>query len=234
MNGYCEFFFYGFKKTNAGEEETLICFSLSWFDADTYILNPNVPLEAFLPPANDPAYSHVSFICGDDHHGLNYGGFLIRVEPWTLHLLSAAMALPSFRPDLALPFTDQSAVEWIVAPQDPSIPVFPPRNYDQADYFTSRRANIPQRWLNAYVGRRTWDGTPIDAAKKQKANSVREGDLLVHFAGHGNEKRERMTAFMDAAERDSHIWAKPFDQTSLREEVGSFWDAWKAKQETVS
>jgi hypothetical protein len=79
----------------------------SWFDADTVVMNPNIPIELFLPPVDFPDI-HVIF--SKDWNGLNNGVFPIRVHPWSVELLSAVIAYPHYFPDTQLVFRDQSAL----------------------------------------------------------------------------------------------------------------------------
>jgi galactosyl transferase GMA12/MNN10 family len=206
----------------------------SWFDADSYLLNPNVPLEAFLPPADDPAFRNISFLGGHDHRGLNAGVLMIRVDQTALHLMSTGLALPRFRPDLKLKFAEQTALSLVLGEPASIFPASSHPEDDPPDFFARRSAIVPQRWFNAYLGERSWNGTKLQdldgKPRKEKANSVKPGDLLVHFAGHSQEKRDRMTAFIDAAERNASAWVRPFAQTGLDEEVRRFWLRWKAEQ----
>ena len=84
----------------------------SWFDADTVVVNAKIPLEMFLPPS--PEFDHVHFLCGSDHHGLNDGAFLLRVHPYSLHLMAAALSVESLRPEVDLKYSEQSAIEHVV------------------------------------------------------------------------------------------------------------------------
>lgn len=48
-------------------------------------------------------------------------------------------------------------------------------------------------------------------------------DLLLHFAGSGDTKRKRMTAFMDAWDMDNSNWVMPVNNTGIQREIADFW-----------
>ncbi|EED11621.1 conserved hypothetical protein [Talaromyces stipitatus ATCC 10500] len=72
---------------------------LFWTDADTVLMNPNLPLETFLPP---PDVLNVHLLLTKDWNGMNNGVFPIRVHPWSVELLSAALAYPVMNPNVEL------------------------------------------------------------------------------------------------------------------------------------
>jgi len=47
-------------------------------------------------------------MCGNDH------AFLMRVNDWTLHLMTAAIIVETFRPERHLRYSEQSAIEHLV------------------------------------------------------------------------------------------------------------------------
>jgi hypothetical protein len=183
---------------------------LFWFDADTYLLNPHIPLSIFLPPED---HSHIHLLCTNDHNGLNDGAFFARVGPWTVHLMAAALSLEELRPTVSLKYSEQSAIEHLIT---------------QEAYYANHTAILPQRWFNAFVGPRDWDGE-IKKGKQLEGHGVREGDLLVHFAGRGDTKRERMRRFMNAVERDRGKWEVKVQETEIEGEVREFWRGWSSE-----
>ncbi|KAJ6059797.1 hypothetical protein N7444_003436 [Penicillium canescens] len=132
-----------------------------WFDADTVVMNPNIPIELFLPPADFPDI-HVIF--SKDWNGLNNGVFPIRVHPWSVELLSAVIAYPHYFPNTQLVFRDQSALGKLL---------------ENDDYFRNSTIYAPLRWFNAYRG--APDGSLNDYIPPEF--QLRKGDFLVHFAG---------------------------------------------------
>ncbi|KAH2958921.1 hypothetical protein ACP6JB_008245 [Aspergillus fumigatus] len=51
---------------------------LFWFDSDTVLMNPNMPLETFLPP---PELPNVHLLTSRGWNGLHGGVFFLRVHP---------------------------------------------------------------------------------------------------------------------------------------------------------
>jgi hypothetical protein len=197
---------------------------LFWFDADTIILNPKIPLELFLPP---PSHPQISFLCGYDHNGLNDGAFLLRVDDYSLHLLSAALTVESFRPEVDLKYSEQSAIEHVATSTTDF--VRPWDNFTYAQGF----ARIPQRWLNAYMGPRTATGE-VKPKKQITGNSVREGDLLLHFAGSGDTKLKRINKFLNALENDREGWELEVKDTDVEAEIRQFWLSFDSDREAGS
>ncbi|EAL84784.1 glycosyltransferase family 34 protein [Aspergillus fumigatus Af293] len=72
---------------------------LFWFDSDTVLMNPNMPLETFLPP---PELPNVHLLTSRGWNGLHGGVFFLRVHPWSVELLSAAIAYPVVKPNVQL------------------------------------------------------------------------------------------------------------------------------------
>lgn len=110
---------------------------LFWFDSDIVVLNPNVPLEIFLPPPTpDHTYDHIRALVTQDSNGLNTGVFALKVDRWSVNLLTATLATRMALPAVHLRYNDQSAMEfWL-----------------QSDLFRNNTMHVPQRWFNAYPG----------------------------------------------------------------------------------
>jgi hypothetical protein len=189
---------------------------LFWFDADTILLNPYLPLETFLPPS--PEFDHISFLCGFDHNGLNDGAFLLRINEYSLHLMAASLTVESFRPEVELKYSGQSAEEHVILSHDIVNPRY--SNFTYSDGY----AKIPQRWMNAYMGPRTLEGE-VKPYRQLIGNSVHEGDLLVHFAGGATPevKVKRMKKFLDALKTTREAWEMPANETGIEREVQEFW-----------
>ena len=81
----------------------------SWTDADILIMNPNLPLEMFIPP--EPELAHINLLVTNDRHGLNNGVFFIRINNWALKFFTAILSFHHFRPEVQLKYTEQSAME---------------------------------------------------------------------------------------------------------------------------
>lgn len=74
------------------------------------IVNPKIPLELFLPPAD--AWGHIHAVVTNDHHGLNNGVFFFRVHVWSVWFMNARLSTHVHEPDLKLEFGDQSALQY--------------------------------------------------------------------------------------------------------------------------
>lgn len=69
----------------------------SWFDADTIVLNNNIPWVTFLPREN--SFPDVHFIASRDWDDLDYGVFFVRVNQWSIKFLTQVATFPQSRPD---------------------------------------------------------------------------------------------------------------------------------------
>jgi hypothetical protein len=159
------------------------------------ITNPNIPLEILLPPEQFP---HLHLLVTADPHGLNNGIFFLKVHPWSVGLLSAVIAYPTFRSDQKLEYRDQSALEALVKDKK----------------FRGNTAILPQRWFNAYQAER-------DGSRKLPFQFM-PGDLLVHFPG-VPDRDARMKHYLDRAEHHSPAWEIPLESTGYLNETKGFW-----------
>lgn len=167
---------------------------LLWVDGDTILLNPRVPIEAFLPPQD---FDKVNLLVSHDWNGLNNGVFPIRVCAWSVELLSGILSYRFYRPENELPLRDQSAMADLL----------------QDDKFKSQTIQVPQRWFNAYQG---------EVNETIGPHQVRRGDLLVHFAGVG-ERESRMEYWLHRVEEHGEEWELDFKHTSYKTEISDFW-----------
>jgi len=167
----------------------------SWVDADTVITNPNIPLDIFLPPEQFP---HLHLLVTADPHGLNNGIFFLKVHPWSVGLLSAVIAYPTFRSNQKLEWRDQSALEALVKDKK----------------FRGNFAILPQRWFNSYQAER-------DGSRKLPFQFM-AGDLLVHFPG-VPDRDARMKHYLDRAEHHPTAWEVPLESTEYLNETKGFW-----------
>jgi hypothetical protein len=87
--------------------------------------------------------------------------------------------------------------------------------------------HVPQRWFNAYAGYRGETNglfaDPLSPQTKERANSIKEGDLLVHHAGHKSLRAQRMSPWMDVAEMHLPQWELDLDETTYEQEIREFW-----------
>jgi hypothetical protein len=84
--------------------------------------------------------------------------------------------------------------------------------------------HVPQRWFNAYTGYRgEGHPDPLKPQTKFRKNSVKEGDVLAHFAGHPRVRAERMAIWLDVVDKHLSIWEIPLEKTEYKEEIDKFW-----------
>ena len=163
----------------------------SWLDADTLILNPEIPKTLFLPP-ND--FEEVHFLGPKDWDGFNAGGFFIRINSWTIKMLTETMAVPLLRPDIDLKYNAvANAMRWV---------------FTKAEY----RDHVlyqPRRWYNDFRS----DDDP----------AAESGSLLVHFDGTLDENSEAIEPWLDAVEMSPQAWQVPVQDTSFPTEVEKYW-----------
>ncbi|KAI9796562.1 MAG: hypothetical protein M1833_006126 [Piccolia ochrophora] len=184
---------------------------LFFFDADTIILNPNIPLSAFLPPdvAPDAASksefnsSSIHFLPNADGGGINIGTFFLRVHPWSLAFLLRVLELPHVRPELKIEEswnTEQNAYKHAAA---------------EADHREHIRY-IPRHWINAYEVNR--------ADSEESIFDGLTGDLLVHFPGlRADTRRAHMDAWFEELENHPAKWRVPFKETTIEAETKAYW-----------
>ncbi|KEF51113.1 uncharacterized protein A1O9_12836 [Exophiala aquamarina CBS 119918] len=182
---------------------------LVWFDGDIVLMNPKIPLEIFLPP--DDKWNHIHGVVTNDHRGLNNGVFFLRVHEWSVWLMTACLGTEIFDPAIELEFGDQSAMGmWV-----------------KKERFRANIMHVPQRWFNAYAGNRGETNglfaDPMEPQSQVKLNSIKEGDLLVHHAGHKSLRGQRMSPWMDVAEQHLPQWELNLNETTYLQEIEEFW-----------
>ncbi len=182
---------------------------LVWVDGDVVIMNPNIPLEIFLPPEGE--WDHIHAVMTNDHRGLNNGVFFLRVHEKSVYLMNSCLNTQIHAPDLELEFADQSALQYWL----------------NTDDFRNHTIHVPQRWFNAYAGYRGAPtdlfADPLQPSYKYKANSVKEGDLLVHHAGHKSLRAQRMLPWIEVAEQHLPLWELSLEDTTYPAEISEFW-----------
>ena len=102
------------------------------------------------------------------------------MNAWAVEFLSSIIAFRTFRPEVDLPFNEQSAQEHMQI--DPR--------------FRKHHITVPQRWFNAYQPR----GGESDAVE-----SIRAGDFLLHFPGHAGQE-DAMQEWLDRREEHPSDW----------------------------
>ena len=148
---------------------------LVWSDADVAIMNPEIPLTAYLPPralsgyADDSpdddeyreeadVFADVHLLYSSDPNGLNAGIFFLRVSEWSVNFLSAILAYRSFRPDDDLPYAEQDAMARLL----------------ELPAFAHGGLELPEKSLSVYP-----DG----------GWAFEPGQLMLHFAGQSPKEK---------------------------------------------
>lgn len=224
---------------------------LSWFDADTVVLNPYTPLELFLPSRSKHELGSICLVIGSNWDGLNSGVFGLRVDPWSVSLLSAVLAYPIYelkrqRQDK---FRDQSAFQWLLVDVESS-----PLARNSPFFARDRWAEVPMRWFNALPFNNAFSkegkwliSEPMTSSSFDQGTDdvyddghppvvqpwkVMRGDMVVHFAGTSAASRQPGRDVRDSwigpwterAEAMLPEWANATTQEMLREETRMFWE----------
>lgn len=176
--------------------------SNSWFDADTIILNPNVPWTVFFPP---PDFDEIHILATQDQNSFNAGMVMFRVHEWTVQALSEALALRQLRPEVKFDFYDQGALRWVIERQ----------GYEEHVIYQ------PHNWWNPFG----LEGKPYatDAFMLHFAG--------VDCCGQLESKGTVMERWLDIVESTPEQYAEELEKTRLPKEVEDFWGlARKAKK----
>lgn len=165
----------------------------SYFDADSIIMNPQIPLEIFIPPSD---FQHIHWLAGKDHNGLNAGVFLLRVNTWTLDLLSRVMTYKHYHPSEDYPFEEQTILAKLT---------------EKDEQFKPNSIYVPKGWFNAYFS---------------TLHEVKPGLLLSHFPHpdykwHIYEWLRVLEADKDEAYKP--VYSRPVEETDYPAEIKLFW-----------
>lgn len=195
---------------------------IQWVDRDTLILDQCRPISSFLPPTRsrfgswwydnrrqhaDQQENATYLLVNNDMNGLNNGVFLLRVNHWAIDLFTAILAFRHYKPDVDLPFTEQSAMEHVI---------HTPQFKDQTRF-------IPQHWFNAYEqgGPLLFAGRDDDTGLEEEF--VRRGDYLVHFAGHPH-KDEAIEQWVAVLDNMADVWETGSVQRDISDQIADFWN----------
>ena len=165
-----------------------------WASPDVMILNPQIPLEIFLPP-DDFKDGHI--LATRDQDGVNTGVFFLQVHPLSVKMLIELLSVPKneFGSDGRLG-------------QDSSRKAF--EKILRSDAYREHVFYQPRRWYNAY------QLSPSEGESKR-------GDLLLHFHGLGGDKWAAMASVIknEGMRRD---WNLPLEQTQYQKEIAEYWN----------
>jgi hypothetical protein len=176
--------------------EAIRLYWLMWFDADALVINPLIPVEAFLPPAH---LRGINLLVTENWNVLNNGAFLLSVSAWSVDFLTNTLSHPSFKPDEDLPFAEKSAMERMI--QDPR--------------YASACIYVPPRWFNSHP-------RGEDESWTTKYH-VQRGDMMLQFAGVSEDRPRMISAFYDHVVSERDKWEVSISETNLSEEIAGFW-----------
>lgn len=169
----------------------------SWFDADTIILNNNIPWLMFLP--RQDSFSDIHFVACRDWTYLNYGVFFVRVNEWSINFLTQVATFPQSRPDIKTSEdVDTDAMLWVLDQAE---------NKDHVVY-------QPRSWYNGY-----------DLGDRGKSE-IHEGDMQVHLVGVDSERRKEAAVhwWLSQLEKSPPKMNVPLEASGYPEKVQEFWE----------
>lgn len=179
-------------------------------------MNPSIPWTLFLPPAE---IDDIHLIGTQDGNGFNAGMLLLRVHPWTVTMLSQAIALKTLDPHAPLPFYDQSAIEHIFKrPENHGRFLYQPRHWWNRYFFTDD-GRQPGEFVLHFAG----VGTGQDMG-----GSEEKGRLMGHFL----EIAEASTP--GEGEGTGKNWERPLEATTYGQETRDYWNIVKKVKEVLS
>ncbi|CAG8947378.1 unnamed protein product [Penicillium salamii] len=179
-----------------------------WVDADSIILNNEIPMEIFLPPSD---LQGIHLIATQDHNGLNTGIMFLHVHPWTINLLTETMAYPLYLPGIDLGRSaDQEGMKRVLNKTTGG-----PNGRGYADGVVY----LPRPWINAYE----WDW----------AYEGRRGDLLVHFPGLEERRWPHMAKWLDIVEMTPHEWDLPLEETGYPDRTATYWSLFRSARNRI-
>ncbi|KAF2179427.1 glycosyltransferase family 34 protein [Zopfia rhizophila CBS 207.26] len=173
---------------------------LLWHDRDTILMNPQLPLDIFIPP--EPQFSNIHMLVTNDRHGLNNGVFMVRVSQWAFKLFASALSIREYQPEIPLKYTEQSGMEEVI----------------KRPWWAKSVVLVPQRWFN---------GFPPSGAKNdhRSARVAPPGALLIHFASNRDGLRpERMAHWHEIAKNRTIEWDRPANETLYLKEIAEYWE----------
>ena len=171
-------------------------------------MNPAIPWSLFLPP---PEVPDIHVLGTQDENGFNAGMLILRIDPWTVNMLTQVLALKHLDSTADLPFYDQSAIENICKrPDNKHHFLYHPRHWWNR-YFFTEDGREPGEFLLHFAG----IGTGKDSG--------------------GSEEKERvMKEFLDIAEAPPSSgqerepakgnWERPLQSTSYERETQDYWN----------
>lgn len=189
--------------------------------------------------------------------GLNSGAFALRVDPWSVSLLSAVLAYPIYQAQRLKSdrFRDQSAFQWLLQSKESPLASMGFTGRNQWEHWVE----IPMRWFNslpfnnAFSKKQDWifnynmtealfdNGTDVvyndGKGRHVQPWKVMQGDMLVHFAGANPVRDSWMGPWLQRANEYLPEWSNITKQEDLKIDAYRFWNTtshrmvWERDQE---
>lgn len=207
---------------------------IMWVDADTIILNGNVPAEVFLPPKG-PEYDHIHFVGNRDFNDFNAGVFFQRVSDWSVQMLMEAMAFQPCNPDYRLGRNKEQIAMELTFNKTVGGP--------HGEGYKYGVVYMPQIWFNTYERNphrwnEVYNTTLHDFEGSHMAHLYQgqPGDLLVHFPGISGKLRENLVSDWEELIEGENVatWAVPLEETSYPERTRLFWERYKTAMDVLN
>lgn len=167
---------------------------LMWVSPDVMVLNPQIPLEIFLPPDD---FKDKGILATRDQDGVNSAVFFIRVHPSSVKLLIEVLAIPQNE------FGQEGQLG-----RDAARRAF--EKILRSDTYRDSVLYQPRKWYNAYQN-------SVSDSEAEK------GDLFVHFHGLGGDKWGAMASRIASYDELRRDWNLPLEQTKYEKKVAEFW-----------
>jgi hypothetical protein len=213
---------------NSHNNSTMLTAKHRWVDADSIILNSNIPAHIFLPPRE---FSHINIVAARDIQGLNTGVFFVRVHPWTISMFVDGMAFPLCNPSIDLGNdADQAAMARTVEKSSGGPDgygfkrgiVYLPRSmfniYELPGYSRDGRTDV-LRNFTGFIEPHAYEG--------------QKGDFLVHLPGLFGDREPLMSDWLDMVENRQEDWALPLEETTYIKDTQAFWKLYGEAIDTI-
>lgn len=204
-----------------------------WFDSQTLLLNPTIPLSLFLPPSDFPTI-HALGTKDKDWAGFHTGVFFLRVHPWTLTMLNATIA-----------FNRASAISDDYSGASGGSGAGFIWGFESPDYY-EHMLYQPRHWYNAAPTQSSSSRTPRVRGGSRNVDAIlNPGSMLVHavdtsapasayqsyFTDVGSEGSDElsdstvktMKKYLRRLQDSPHDLEVPLSSTSYVSEVNDYW-----------
>ncbi|KGO43105.1 Galactosyl transferase [Penicillium expansum] len=181
---------------------------LMWVDADSIILNNDMPVEIFLPPSD---LKDIHLVATQDQNGLNTGIMFLHVHPWMINFLTETMGYPIYLPQIDLGRSaDQESMRRVLNKTTGGT---------DGQGYADGVSYLPRPWINTYE----WDW----------AYEGKRGDLLVHFPGLEERRWPHMAKWLNIVETTPQKWNLPLEETGYINKTTTYWSQIRSAKESL-